>query len=423
MTNHRVEFFTIVAQNYLAYAYVLGRSVKQFHPNANFSIFLMDDKDSKHRSQIEAEGFTVIYPEQINIKNYHHFVFKYNVTEASTGVKPFIFRYLFELGIEKVIYLDPDILCMRYFSEVIDALDSYSIVLTPHTIHPVLDDTFPTDMMHLTSGVYNLGFIAVHRNAVAQNFIDWWAERLSKLCLASPEMSLFVDQKWIDLVPAYFSNVLVLRNPAYNVAYWNLHERQICEMGENSWHVCSSQESVAFFHFSGVSIHNPQLLTKYSTRSPFNQRFGVIRRSLADNPDLAKLFHNYINSLLAAKAKEYSLIPYAYNYYENGEMISQLERSIFFASPKWHQDGINPFSTTLNSFWNVCRNRGIRKMTNASGNIASIELDKRYGLLFTLIKFVLRILLWMAGPNNYAKFARYMREQLLLTNHSFLVDG
>lgn len=422
MVKGSVEFFTIVAQNYLAYAYVLGKSIKRFHPNANFSIFLMDDKDGRQQAEIEAQGFTAIYPKQIDVENYQHFVFKYNVTEASTGVKPFIFRYLFELGSDKVIYLDPDILCMRYLSEVIDALDSYSIVLTPHAIHPVPDDTFPTDIMHLTSGIYNLGFIGIHRDAVTQKFLAWWAERLFNLCLASPEMGLFVDQKWIDLVPAYFNNVFILRNPAYNVAYWNLHERQVCKMAEHSWHICSSQEPVAFFHFSGISIRDPQLLTKYITRSPFNQRFGVTRRSLADSPDLSQLFHYYINALLDAKAAEYSAIPYTYNYYENGEMISQLERSIFFASSKWQKDEVNPFSTTSNSFWDACRRNGIRKSANRTGGKTLGELDKKYGFLFAMIRFTLRLILLVTGPDNYAKFARYMREQLLLTNHNFLIE-
>jgi len=49
IVNSGVQFVTVVAQNYLAYALVLGDSVLQYHTDAAFSIFLVDDVD--HRSQ------------------------------------------------------------------------------------------------------------------------------------------------------------------------------------------------------------------------------------------------------------------------------------------------------------------------------------------------------------------------------------
>ncbi len=117
MNNLPTQFFTIVARNYLAYAFVLGESVKTHHPEAEFAIFLMDDADGAFASEIEARGFRVLTPAQIAIADYPAFVFKYNVTEASTAVKPFVFQTLFAGGAERVIYLDPDIRCFRRLTE------------------------------------------------------------------------------------------------------------------------------------------------------------------------------------------------------------------------------------------------------------------------------------------------------------------
>ena len=37
---------------------------------------------------------------------------------------------------------------------------------------------------------------------------------------------MFTDQRWIDFVPSLFDHH-ILKDPSYNVAYWNLHERDL----------------------------------------------------------------------------------------------------------------------------------------------------------------------------------------------------
>src|SRR5690348_3043405 len=105
------QIFTIAARNYLAYAFVLGESVRRHHPDATFSIFLMDDPGQEWKSVIEGRGWRVIYPEEIPLYEYRRLIFQYNLTEASTAVKPSIIQALVKRGAETVIYLDPDILC------------------------------------------------------------------------------------------------------------------------------------------------------------------------------------------------------------------------------------------------------------------------------------------------------------------------
>ena len=56
-------------------------------------------------------------------------------------------------------------------------------------------------------------------------FLRWWEERLRRDCRISPEEGLFVDQRWVDFVPSYFEHTVVT-DEGYNVAYWNLFERE-----------------------------------------------------------------------------------------------------------------------------------------------------------------------------------------------------
>lgn len=422
MSSTSRSFFTIVACNYLAYAFVLGDSILKYHPEAEFSIVIVDDIHHQQAEEIAGRGFKAVYPEDLSIANFHQLVFQYNITEASTAIKAHAFEHLYSKGFEQVTYFDPDILCLRRITEVLDGLENHSIVITPHSLSPVRDDTFPTDMMHMFTGVYNLGFIATKSSAVTRNFLSWWKAHLEAMCINAPEMGIFVDQKWIDLAPAFFPEVLILRNPAFNVAYWNLHERTV-KLSNNSWCLESDDSEIAFYHFSGVSINNPNGLTKHGTRSPFNSRFGVVRQNLINQPDLQALFEHYISLLRKANGESYTKLPYGYGKYDNGETISQLERALFYATKKNNWQNSNPFEATSNSFWKSCRQSGIRAQKSSVGNLSSTELGSRFGILFRLFEFGIRLLVWAAGPDMYAKFAKYAREQLILHNQAFLIKG
>ena len=413
-------FFTIVARNYLAYAYVLGESVKRYHPDVNFVVFLMDDVNKEYVDDVSIRGFVYLSPEMIDFPNYKQFVFKYNITEASTGIKPFVIQYLLNKGSDKIIYLDPDILCFRRFSEVLNMLDQYSIILTPHSNSPISDDYFPDDYLFLSSGVYNLGFIAVSKGSTTEEFISWWSRRLRDKCLDATEMNLFVDQKWIDLVPAYFDKVLIFKSLAYNIAYWNLHERNIRNI-DGTMYVFPTEEPVAFIHFSGMVVNDTGEISKYGPRSPFNTYRNRKRLSLDDRPDLVEPFKQYAHLVLTAGLEHYTAIPYAFNEYTNKDQISQVERSIYYNSPEWQNKDLDPFVAKPKSFWAACRNAGIRQ---AKGNVSrsSVEdVNQKYKIAFKAIQFMLRISVRILGPNAYASFAKYMRQQLLLTNHDFLL--
>ena len=422
MNDWSVHFFTIVARNYLAYAYVLGKSLLRYHPEARFSIFVMDDIDGTYSADIQRHGFHALGPKEIAIADYTAFVFKYTVTEASTAVKPFLFQALLAAGADRVIYLDPDILCYRRLTELLDALNTSSIVLTPHSTSPVGEGRYPDDFIFLAFGAYNLGFIAVSRGAVADRFLEWWSKRLHDWCLDLKESNLFVDQKWMDLVPAYFEEVRILKSLAYNIAYWNFHERSLCRTGE-TLEVLPSKEAVAFIHFSGIDTDNLDSVTRYTSKSPFDL-FGQRAKknfTLTERPDLFAPFHEYASLLAQASHARYAALPYAYANYENGEKISPLERLLFWGQPHSPNVSASPFAVSPGSFHHLCRTSGIGKLDSLLAKPGSGETPQNFEFLAGLIRFALRLLMRRVGPDRYAKFAKYLRQQLLPVHQRFLL--
>lgn len=307
---------TIVARNYLAQASALADSFVETNPEGVFTILAIDLGDERVESddpriRVVGPGGAGFDPSEFN-----RMAAIYDVVELATAVKPTLVRHLLVEGGAPVAYLDPDILVFRPLDEIARLAAEHDIVLTPHTSVPLPDDGFPPgEVAFLEAGVFNLGFIAVGPGAVP--FLDWWADRLSRRCLVATPQHLFVDQKWIDLVPCYFRHH-VLRDPAVNVAYWNLPVRTLERRGDE-WLV--DGEPLVFFHFSGYDPAKPDLLSKYQGPTP--------RIRLDEHPDLKAICDMYAGRLAERGHAELRRSGYGFAALPSGMPLDPRTRGVY----------------------------------------------------------------------------------------------
>ncbi|HKF62945.1 MAG TPA: hypothetical protein VKB42_16390, partial [Dongiaceae bacterium] len=172
------------------------------------------------------------------LADWHHYQCFYDVLELATSIKPLCFEHLLAEEIDVAIYLDPDIVVFKALEAVLSAIrEGYEVVLTPHILTPLpADGKTPNDLSIMRAGIYNLGFAAFANTAQSRTIIAWWRRRLRTQGLADIGAGLFTDQKWIDFLPAFSAATFIIRDPGYNVAYWNLHERTLSR-GEDGWRV------------------------------------------------------------------------------------------------------------------------------------------------------------------------------------------
>jgi hypothetical protein len=170
---------------------------------------------------------------------------------------------LMKEGYDAVVYLDPDIQIHSPLDEVWLALESHNAVLTPHLDQPIEDDKYPSEIDILRTGAYNMGFIGLRRSTETMKFIRWWGKRMEQYCVVDLNGGLFVDQKWMDLLPGLLESTFVLRHPGFNVAYWNIHGRQIQKHGDG-YRV--NGDPLRFFHFSGYHPRQPERFSKHQNR-------------------------------------------------------------------------------------------------------------------------------------------------------------
>jgi hypothetical protein len=211
----------------------------------------------------------------------------YTIVEFNTAVKPFYIELLWErYGKECFIYyIDPDIVFYSPIEELNAYLNSNDIIITPHLTKALIPlNSVETNL--LKTGIFNLGFIGLKYSDNTFEFIKWWQERLKVYCYMDKKETFYVDQIWVNFVPALFDKVFILRDPIYNMAWWNLTERILIEVNEE-YYVNNASQKLVFFHFSGYKPGSNKMIGRIDSDD----------YSFEKRPDLKKIFIEYEESL------------------------------------------------------------------------------------------------------------------------------
>ena len=308
-------FFTICATNYLALAICLSESLQKHYGDVPLTVFLLDEDPSL--PQIPGLSLRSVRKE-LGDEVWIELSMRYDVLEISTAVKPAMFKALFAEYAEFVVYCDPDIYFYQRPREMEEILtNGASGVILPHMLTPLpRDGCLPDDAAILKSGVFNLGFLALRACDESSRLLVWWADWLRTHCHADPSMGTFTDQKWMDFTPCLWPGVMILRDPGYDVAYWNLHERQI-EWIEGQWRV--SCRPLIFFHFSGFNPCTPRRLSRHENR----------HSEVLNSSELGRILADYSGSLFRCRHEIFTKRPLPRPTFENGYAFDDVARTVF----------------------------------------------------------------------------------------------
>ena len=315
----RVAVFTSAADNYLPKVRALFDSVRRFHPDWSMHLARAD------RPPAAAEtAFTVHDLDALGIPEWRAWAFCHDVMELATAIKPFLLRKLLA-EFDAVVYLDPDVLVLAPLRTVLDGFDRGDILLTPHQTAPERDEQgiIANEICTLQHGVYNLGFIAVASRGDGPAMADWWAQRTYRYCRADIPNGIFTDQRWIDLVPAFFDGVHVLRSPGLNVAPWNLSTRRVETAADGELAIGGAP--VEFFHFSQVDVGHP-----------FGDGDGGVARMTAAYREATRI--------------DGPRAPWGLATYADGTRIGEAERLVFRLRGDLQRAFPDPFATGRGTF-------------------------------------------------------------------------
>jgi hypothetical protein len=404
---------TIVSPNYLAYARTLAASYRAHHPDDRFFVLIVADLTDP--APFTTPGLTAVMLPALGLANLRAEAMKYDILELNTNVKPTFLKHLIDHhSLDVLTYLDPDICVYAQLTPVFEALAAgANAVLTPHLTTPITDDCYPTEQDQLYNGTFNLGFIAVRRSEETHRLLSWWERRCLDLGFSEGRTGLFVDQKWMNLAPGLFAGVTILRHPGCNMAYWNLHERRLLPAPDAAGYLVESSAATAtplcFFHFSGIVVDDPAVLSKHTNRF-----------TPASRPDLDNLFAGYKSAVIANRDPSLESIPYGFGTLSDGAYITRLARRIY-AKHQQHFLNHDPFDAD-GPFARFARRHKLVAGPAAPPKSTWREFnpsDRRVDTVHKLLKAALRLL----GPNRYELLMRYLAHIAVLRNQSvFLRD-
>ena len=211
-------------------------------------------------------------------------------------------------------------LVLGSFSPLFQHLETAAIVMTPHLVAPLESaDGIARELNILQSGSFNVGALGISAGQETDRFLTWWQDRVSTHCRHAVTEGMHYEQRWLDLVPALFEGVHILRDPAYNVGHWSLPERTIAVRGDA---VFVDGEPCRLFRFSGYDPAEPQWITRYS------------QRLTSDTVGEAGLvFARFHAALFDEGFCETRTWPYAYGAFDDGVRVPDVARDLYLTIP------------------------------------------------------------------------------------------
>ena len=315
--------FSSFTYSYLDRARVLARSLRRVHPDWHISAIVTDEPpEGTTQDELMSDFDSVLTAKDLLSAEmgdrFSGWIFCHNIVEACTAVKGRAMAHLLaKPDAEKVLFFDPDIAVFDCLDPLVDALDKFEILLTPHQLDPEPRDNAvaigDNEIASLKWGAYNLGFVGVANTPGGEGhrFARWWGDRLLDWCQDNLPKGLFTDQKWCDLVPSFFDDVHVLRDPGYNVASWNLSQRHLSftEAGD----ICVNGAPLRFFHFTKLGPVGDQMTRRYAH----------------DNPEVLEVWAWYKRAVTEAKVPCLPNRYWHYGTFSNGRRIPDAVRELY----------------------------------------------------------------------------------------------
>lgn len=304
-------YTTLFNSCYLAKGIALCRSLEKVCDDYHMYIFAFDNDTERILSAMCSNNITIIpladleayYPALREVKQSR------GVGEYCWTCKGPSIQYVFDVySVDNCAYLDSDLYFYQSPALILkDITDDTDVVLTPHNYHKDYDLT-------LSNGYYCAQYLWFKNNENGRCILNWWTDLCIDWCYGHHASGRFGDQKYLELFPKKWQNVLDTKINGC-CAPWNINKFRLQKNGnllikdKKTYRI----EPIVFYHFHFLKTLRFSMYDEFSY-GPYNLNKSVVKKIyipyikeilLIDNS--IKQIRTDINSLGALKIK-YSMI-------------------------------------------------------------------------------------------------------------------
>ncbi|MEM6342620.1 MAG: hypothetical protein AAF927_02025 [Bacteroidota bacterium] len=248
-------FCTIVTASHLDYALALCLSLRQFETEAPFFVLLTDEPAEKEElwSQFP-QVYLLRLADLAPLAQATAIIEKYRETPdfMRWSLKSVLMLYLLEKqAFDEVVFLDCDLCFYQSIDPIKEQLSAAGILLSPHwrCQDPAIDSE--NFKLNFTDGMYNGGFLGATQAGIPA--LKWWRNACLYRCERTREEGLYVDQKFLDLLPAQFPSTRINHHRGCNVANWNLSENRRTQNAQGEILILDKWP-IIFIHYSASTV-------------------------------------------------------------------------------------------------------------------------------------------------------------------------
>jgi hypothetical protein len=242
------HFVTLFDSNFLPMGMALHDSLMAHGRPFHLWILCMDELVEKQLERLSLWDVTLMPLREVETKELCKVKQGRTRGEYCWTITPFTFQSVFDRdqSVDRVTYLDADLFFFSSPRILLRELDESEkhVLITEHAYAPEYN------YWSALSGRFCVQFLTCRRTAEAQKVIQWWQERCLEWCFARLDEGKFGDQKYLDLWPELFGDVVhIVRQTEKTLAPWNVY------FFEKLLH---GKLDAVFYHFHGLRIVNPK---------------------------------------------------------------------------------------------------------------------------------------------------------------------
>ena len=331
-----VYFVTVCSMNHVPFARTLLESITRQHGAVPCVVTVVD---APARDAVAIDGAIVLTGRDVFASELDYAALKFDASELCCAAKAYMIDYLLlHSPAQRFVYIDSDIYLFSRLDAMLAKLDEADFVVTPHTVAPLpAPERFwekPSLGDLAFAGVFNAGMFAMRRSDDSARFIATWKWLVTSVGAFVKDQGGQAEQHAFNWISCWAESFAVLRDTAYNVAYWNLHDRSLRYLGgingEPRWTV--DGKPLVAFHFSGYSPSRPFQFSRHENRYLFHLL-----------PAVARLRDFFVDRLEANDRGELDT-RYRFDWFPSGIRIDALMREIFRTHEVFLRAGVSPWT-------------------------------------------------------------------------------